>query len=367
MVISSLKYTNSSEVRIQSKTCPSILFGMKFIEANHNQIYSEFQRNGRITRCFYCGKEEGIVASHSITEKRCLDLLTEPIEGERGVYGFKHLKLSRANWHNPYHFADFEIVGTKKASTFKGFCKAHDQNLFQLLDNSNFDESSMECKFRHCYRAFAKAIHTKNEELKSCNEDSIYKEQYKTYIIERKEDIEIGLNLDIQGYEFLMNKWMEKKDYTQLNHVCFRTNKFHPIASASFCQPTFTINNNRINDYKQTDTPLNHIFINIVPESEGTYILISCFKNQPNSMKFLSELNEVYRIDKDRFGRFLTTLLIFYTENTFMAPSLVNSLPDSLRRNLLLNLKHSITDGIQNLFLDKPINGSLNLFENQLG
>ena len=158
---------------------------------------------------------------------------------------------------------------------------------------------------------------------------------------------------------------MENEDYTQLEHICFRTNKFHPIASASFCQPTFTINNNRINDYKQTDRPLNHIFINIVPEKERTYILISCFKNQLNSIKFLSELNEVYKVDKERFGTFLTTLLVFYTENTFLAPSLINSLPDSLRLNLLLDLRRSITAGIQELFLDNPINGSLNLFKNQ--
>lgn len=340
---------------------------MEFLEPNHNRIYSGFQRKGRINRCFYCEKEEDIVASHSVTEKRCLYLLAEHIEGRRGVYGFKHLKLSRTNWYNPYVFANFEVVGTKEASTFKGFCKDHDQKLFKLLDDFDFDETSIKCKFLHCYRTFAKGVHSKYEELKSCSEDSIYKEQYNMYIAERKEDIEIGLNLDICGYEFLMNKWMENEDYTQLEHICFRTNKFHPIASASFCQPTFTINNNRINDYKQTDRPLNHIFINIVPEKERTYILISCFKNQLNSIKFLSELNEVYKVDKERFGTFLTTLLVFYTENTFLAPSLINSLPDSLRLNLLLDLRRSITAGIQELFLDNPINGSLNLFKNQFG
>ena len=336
---------------------------MNYKEAEHKKVYSDFQRKGRIKKCFYCGTESDIIPSHSVSEKRCLSLLKEFVGGEKGLYGFKHLELSETNWFDPYNSVNFEIVGTKKASTFKGFCKEHDQKLFKLLDDFDFDETSMECKFLHCYRAFAKAIHTKNEELKSCNEDSIYKEQYKTYITERKEDIEIGLHLDLCDYKCLMNEWLKNKDYTQLEHFCIRTSKFHPIASASFCQPTFTINNNRINDYKNVKVPLNHFFINIIPEKGWTDILLSCFKNQPSSIKFLSELKEVYKVDKERFGTFLTTLLVFHTENTFMAPSLIESLPDLSKRNLLLNLRHIITFGIQEDLLRIPINGSLNLFE----
>ena len=336
---------------------------MKYKEIDYNRLYSDFQRKGRINRCFYCGTADKIIASHSISEKRCLNLLAEYTDGRRGIYGFKHLKLSRTNWYNPSRFGDFEVIGTKEASTFKGFCNAHDKKLFKLLDDTDFDETSMACKFLHCSRAFAKAVHTKTEELKSCSNDSIYKEQNQTYIAERKEDIEIGLHFDLCDYKYLMTEWLNNQDYSQLEHFCFRTSKFHPIASASFCQPTFTINNNRINDYRQTEIPLNHLFINIVPEKECTYILISCFKNQPNSIKFISELKEVYEVDKERFGTFLTTLLVFHTENTFMAPSLIESLPDCRKRNLLLNLRHIITSGIQEELLRIPINGSLNLFE----
>ena len=96
---------------------------------------------------------------------------------------------------------------------------------------------------------------------------------------------------------------------------------------------------------------------------ECTYILLSCFKNQPNSIKFLTELKEVYEVDKERFGTFLTTLLVFHTENTFMSPSLIESLPYWAKRNLLLNLKHIVTSGIQEDLLRIPIKGSLNLFE----
>ena len=195
---------------------------MKYKETDYNRLYSDFQRKGRINRCFYCGAENKITSSHSISEKRCLNLLAEYVEGRKGVYGFKHLKLSRTNWHNPNHFGNFEVIGIKEASTFKGFCKVHDQKLFKLLDESNFDETSIECKFLHCYRAFAKAVHTKREEFKSCSSDSIYKERNQKYIAERKEAIGIGLHFDLCDYDYLMTEWLKNQDYTQLEHFCLK-------------------------------------------------------------------------------------------------------------------------------------------------
>ena len=49
-------------------------------------------------------------------------------------------------------------------------------------------------------------------------------------------------------------------------------------------------------------------------------------------------------------------------KNTFFS-LLIESLSDSRKRNLLLNLRHIITSGIQEDLLRIPINGSLNLFE----
>ena len=54
---------------------------MNYIEAEHKKVYSYFRHTGRINKCFHCGTEEDIIASHSVSEKRCLNLLAESVEG----------------------------------------------------------------------------------------------------------------------------------------------------------------------------------------------------------------------------------------------------------------------------------------------
>lgn len=138
------------------------------------------------------------------------------------------------------------------------------------------------------------------------------------------------------------------------------------MASSSFTQPSFDIMKRRINDYRG-DVPLNHIFLNIIPEEKVTHILISCFKSQDKSMQFVDSIKDVYNQGyKDKVGVFLTTFLIFFTENTFFNPSLINNLSSYQRRNLLLNLEYSIAENTQDYFIENPINGGLNLFENTL-
>ncbi len=259
---------------------------------------------------------------------------------------------------------DFKLIGINTASTFTGFCHKHDREIFRLIDD--FDYNSSEQCFLYCYRAFARAYHKKREELKSCKSDSRLANENPSYFARRGEDCNIGLTLDIGNFPKLINKWLCDKNHKELHYFYFKTKVSLSMASSSFTQPSFDIMKRRINDYRG-DVPLNHIFLNIIPEEKVTHILISCFKSQDKSMQFVDSIKDVYNQGyKDKVGVFLTTFLIFFTENTFFNPSLINNLSSYQRRNLLLNLEYSIAENTQDYFIENPINGSLNLFENTL-
>jgi hypothetical protein len=90
-------------------------------------------------------------------------------------------------------------------------------------------------------------------------------------------------------------------------------------------------------------------------------------QQQEEAKKFLEELETSYILDKNNVGLYLTTLLIFHTENTFMAPSIIENLSYHTKRMLLLNLRHCVTEGyVRDFFLDNPIRGQLNLFLDKL-
>ena len=332
---------------------------MKFVETNENRMYSDFQRKGRIRKCFFCDTDKNIISSHSISEKKCLSLLAENVKGQKGVYSFKDIKWSWYRYFDAYGFGDFETVGIKQASTFRGFCSCHDQNLFKLIDDNAFDPLSKEQCFLYCYRAFAHTVHSKKEERKRCYAESEYKQFNYADVEEEGANSELCLNTDIVDYPNQMNNWLKSRDYENLYHFHFETSTKLPIATSSFCSPPFTIFKNRINDYRILSTPLNHVFINIIPEESKTHILISAFNDQPKAIQFIEELKVAYETDKNKMGCFLTAILIFHVENTFVSPSLIDSLPNTERRNLLLNLK----SGAQENLFNRYVSGCTNLFK----
>ena len=78
------------------------------------------------------------------------------------------------------------------------------------------------------------------------------------------------------------------------------------------------------------------------------------------SMNYLNGLNDKQVIEnRNKYG---DNDIKRIKKNTFFS-LLIESLSDSRKRNLLLNLRHIITSGIQEELLRIPINGSLNLFE----
>lgn len=339
---------------------------MNYIDIEYNKKRSQHRNCGRIKKCFLCGKDT-CIQSHSISQSRCLHPLAEEIEGQKGVYGFDSVIWKRSDWYNGSVLpGNFKLIGTNIASTFTGFCSDDDRSIFFPIDNSNFDSNSSEQCFLYCYRAFARGYRKKQEEQKSCESKSTFASENPDYVTKNGKECHIALTLDMLDFPNLLNKWLNHKEFNGLYHFHIRTKCFLPVASASIIQPSFDIMNNKTNDYS-VDTPLNHIFLNIIPEEQTTHILISCFKSQEKSLHFIDLIKEMYELGKkDELGTYLTTLLVFFTENTFFKPSLINGLVYWKKRNLLLNLRHSICYGIQDHFINNPIKGSWNLFEDML-
>lgn len=339
---------------------------MNFNNIDDNRKYSQFKSAGRIRECFYC-KERKALEAHSISRARCLSILQEEIAGNSCVYGFDAITLNYAfGLFRGASPGEFKPVGINKASTFTGFCSEHDRELFDIIDNFDFIPESLKQYFVYCYRAFARAYHKKREEVKSCTSCTDYATQNAGYVLNRTEECRVGLSIDLGDYPELINNWLIREEFDNLYHYHLQTQVQLPIASASFIQPSFDILEHRINDYK-VRLPLNHIFLNIIPEEKTTHILISCFKSQRKSIQFIESLKAEYNRGRiNLVGVFLTNLLVFYSENTFIRPSFINQMDYFNKQRLILNLRNSITDDIQNYYLDNPIREDMNFFNGVL-
>ena len=78
------------------------------------------------------------------------------------VHGLAHLDRNRGQ-PTP------ELLGIRRASTFSGFCRHHDNDLFQPVEKSTFVGSSEQC-FLLAFRALAREMHGKRFEWRTFNE-----------------------------------------------------------------------------------------------------------------------------------------------------------------------------------------------------
>ena len=75
-----------------------------------------------------------------------------------------HVKVLTHDHHNADSFTlVWRDVGRNLATTFEGFCSAHDAALFAPIDTRPFDPADRQQLFLYAYRAVARELHTQME------------------------------------------------------------------------------------------------------------------------------------------------------------------------------------------------------------
>ncbi len=337
---------------------------MKFSDIKLNKQFSQYRGLGRFNECFYCKCKSNIVSAHSISEARCLSLLSEDFNGQKGVYAFNNIHIEGKEWFIPKEEYYFCLTGISQASTFRGFCEKHDREIFKLIDTKSFDSNSMEQCFLYCYRAFAYGYHRKRENIKSSNKFSAYKEHNPFFIEQFGKNCQLAVDLDCKNLADSLPKWLREKKYGKLYHLYFKTKSSVPIASANVIQPTYDINGETFNNWENEGIPLSHIFINIIPELNCTHILISCLKQDKKSVEYLEKIKALLGIDNDWIGKYLTMLLVYFTDNTYIKPSYINR-NNLVKQKILYRLVKTGSIDEADYFINNP-QCDINLFEESL-
>lgn len=118
------------------------------------RFIGEFYETLRINAslCLYPGMSciAKPINAHSIQNSRVFDLLN--FDGH--LIG---LKAKPTKSH--YQELTFDKIGRNKASTFEGFCSKHDKELFEEIDDYEFDKNNNKQLFLLAYRSVAKELH----------------------------------------------------------------------------------------------------------------------------------------------------------------------------------------------------------------
>ncbi len=270
-----------------------------------------------------------------------------------------------------YSFTEFEVgetvfikklipIGKAKASTFFGFCDFHDTKLFSEIENREFDNSAKHC-FLHSYRSFAHSYHRKLEETKG---NSMKNPINKGYSTEFNDSMLYGNKLaikDAQHYKKKLDEWVESGNYEELEYYSVVFPELYPIACSSIISPFYSLKGLAINNHENFEETWSSIMLTVLPDFNQTIVIFACFPEDSNGITFLNELED---LNDFQLKRVISTLLLYFAENTFISPSLWKTLGKDRQKLLCREIEYGIQMGI--LFMPTRFEYSkLNLFESK--
>lgn len=131
-----------------------------------------------------------------------------------------------------------------------------------------------------------------------------------------------------------------------------------PIACASAITPAYSYKGTELNRSTAEDFVYQPVFVTVLPTSGATHVLLSCFNDDDRSIQYIDELNELANLPLEKA---LTSILIGEVENTFISPTLYDTLSRKQKRQVLNELRMTIPQEqplIRSFFKSK-----LNLFD----
>ena len=317
--------------------------------------------NWKLNRCLAPGRicKEKAIRAHSVQNARTMDLLAR--NGH-----VKAIKLIIEQGSGPS--VRFEDVGRNLASTFEGFCAAHDTSLFLPIDSRPLDINNEQQLFLYAYRSIARETHAEIEAASKIQ--SAY--QYRISI-----KFDIGLNSEQAGMEALghmMNAyetWQYKSKldkallahrYKGLLHDVILLDQTKPcIAVSSFFSLEGRHRDSNIASRPDSlfveaseDDKITRLTINVFPVSLNESVIIFSY-TKDDSSRVRDFLQPIFAAQGFYQKYLLSKLILMGCENFFVSPNLYDSW-SSEKKNAIKDFfwktrRHNMEVEDQNLFL----------------
>lgn len=309
-------------------------------------LHSLFQRF-QLRECFHpdsiCSSQ--IIKAHSIQKNRILNNLSD----NGHILMFQSSKEDEGLTWKPSE------IGLNKATVFTGFCKYHDQEIFEPIDIYEFESENEEQVFLFAYKALAKEHHTKLSMfeaykrvlnwLRTKNASELKKHAF----IKDEKEIETKMGLipymtqivkelkaaskNLKSYQNIFNSNLDSEKYSNIESVILILPNEYPISCSSCISLTKDFKGNKINDLTNLRAMLKYLFLTIFPENRNTYIILSYLKKHKHYFKFIEDQILDKNIDVQK--KLISNLLLKHVENFVLSPTLWNSLDDKNKGKII--------------------------------
>lgn len=267
-----------------------------------------------------------IIRSHIVSEKYLRNIA---IDG--------HVYVPIASSFNKINGYEFKLRGVSRVCHINGFCKKHDESLFESFEKKDFN-GIYEQIYDISFRALCREYFQKKYLLRFFTKikDGYFKKIEKTNYSSSshfKESLK-SLKKTFKDLDFLYNEFKKYKK-SGLKYLLIETSKL-PISTTGVLFPILNAAGKKIQkiDKKQ----LGFIY-NVISLECKAYILIVTLKSRNNTHK--SFLESISKLQPGEKINFLLTYFLFNNDNVAVSPDWYQNLTQSFLKNIddLMNMQ----------------------------
>ncbi len=297
-----------------------------------NNYLETIKRNRNTGRCLHYDSDEEckeIINAHSI--QRALSLSTIACDGHvcRITADFGTLKKNKGK-------LTCQKIGINKASTFLGFCKKHDNEIFKKIDNSPLVPTDEQI-FLYGYRSLCRELFVKENTLntmeilvKSESSQGAIKELFSNF----RKGTAFGLK-NLRRHKERYDDSLKKEHCQGIKYVLFTSAQKPFIAFSGLFYPDFDFMGRYLQDLGDHNADMELITFCSAPMTKGWGFLFSWHESSSKvCVDFMESLATMIHEDM-KLEDMLFRLVIANCENHAISPHWWEHLPEIHQKEIL--------------------------------
>lgn len=218
---------------------------------------------------------------------------------------------------------DLLPVGINRASTFRGFCSRHDNEIFGPLDRTPFSGTS-EQSFLLCLRALAHESHKKNAAIKGAlayesayTSDEVNNHDAASVHRAHREGCIVGLR-EMSGDRRLAWRMLAAREYDSVGMVSYRIDRVPEIMVCGWVAAEHDFRGNEIQDFGDFSQPLSGTACFILPAEEGGIVGLAWLQRTPAIDRLF---RSAIALDPTSAPHAILRFALTYSEDCYFAPA----------------------------------------------
>lgn len=226
--------------------------------------------------------------------------------------------------------------GINKMSTFRGFCKLHDNELFKPIDDSKLTPTDQQV-FLYAYRSLCKEVFAKENALDLLNsqiDKQIENDAISKYLKSHQLGTSFALN-NLKRHKTEYDVSLEKNLLYNIEYVLFISRQNHFLAFSGLKYPDFDFMGRQLQDLGNHNSNLDLITFCSAPMNNNEWgILFSWHKSSSQTCSEFMRSFATMIHAQHNLGDLLFRFVVLSCENIAFSPTWWEGLPEEHRQEI---------------------------------